>query len=330
MSKSCKRKGVVTINRRIDYESLIVKQIKFSVEAVGQPAKGSEEYLGGEKFTSVANILVSVVDVNDNSPVFLQDNYRASVLETAKWPQIVLTVSATDRDSGPFGSIGYHLSGDGSDMFEINNRSGILRIRQGANLDRERKSIYNLQATAIDNFREESDKNSDDSIVSMKSQGNGFRGGNRKTTVSVVIELIDVNDNSPKFSRDLYEIIVPESAPIGSRAGSVSAIDPDEGRNGQVYYEIAFLENFPDPREELFTIDRSTGELFVNKSLSGKGRIDPYIIHIVARDSGRESFSSHTKFSIIIGDIAANDGVPRFVRPAENEIIYLTENKITL
>ncbi|XP_053214575.1 cadherin-23-like [Panonychus citri] len=318
--------GVITINRRIDYESLIVKQIKFSVEAVGQPAKGSEEYLGGEKFTSVANILVSVVDVNDNSPVFLQDNYRASVLETAKWPQIVLTVSATDRDSGPFGSIGYHLSGDGSDMFEINNRSGILRIRQGANLDRERKSIYNLQATAIDNFREEIDKNSDDSIVSMKSQGNGFRGGNRKTTVSVVIELIDVNDNSPKFSRDLYEIIVPESAPVGSRAGSVSAIDPDEGRNGQVYYEIAFLENFPDPREELFTIDRSTGELFVNKSLSGKGRIDPYIIHIVARDSGRESFSSHTKFSIIIGDIAANDGVPRFVRPAENEIIYLTEN----
>ncbi|XP_015781899.1 cadherin-23 [Tetranychus urticae] len=322
--------GVITLNKRIDYESLVVKQIKFSVEAVGQPDKNTEEYLGGEKFTSIANILVSVSDINDNSPVFLQDVYRASIIETAKWPQIVLTVSATDRDSGSFGEIGYSLSGDGSDMFEIGNRSGILRIRQGANLDRESKANYNLQVTAFDNFRDNEDSsevNGERNSATSETRSNGgFRGIVRKTTVSITIELIDVNDNSPKFSHDLYEVIVPESAPVGSRAGSVMAIDPDEGRNGEVHYEISFLENFPDPREELFIIDRSTGELFVNKSLSGKGRSEPYLIHITARDSGREPFTSHTKFSIIIGDVAANDGIPKFVRPTEDEIIYLTEN----
>lgn len=327
-----KNSGLVTVNKRIDFEQLTVKQLKFSVEA---HAQWMDEQSGKiQSSSSIADIVVTIADINDNSPTFSQDFYRSSVMESARWPQHVLTVQASDKDSGRYGRVAFSLSGDGANLFEINNQTGAIRVKSGAILDREMKSSYNLQITAFDNVDLGGEgsglmDNQDGSVTENPYIVDGGRLSvrkHRKTTVFAKIELLDDNDNAPKFSEENYETIIPESLAVGTKISSVHATDPDVNDNGLVQYEVSFMEGFHDPRESLFRIDSGTGEIFVNSSLSGKGRSEPYILHIRAFDNGHPQQSSIAKFSIIIGDISANDGVPRFVKPAENEIIYLNEN----
>ncbi|RWS31489.1 cadherin-23-like protein [Leptotrombidium deliense] len=296
--------GVMTLNKRIDFEELSVKLLKVSVKA----KSGSLTVNSDKRPTSIANLVITVQDINDNSPIFSKDVYEASVSESAVWPKTIITLQATDKDSDEYGRIEYTVSGDGSELFEINKNTGTLSVKKGSTLDRETKSAYNLQVTATDNNRDETN-----------SQSTNLSTTQRKTSVFVKITLTDINDNPPKFSEKKYESIIPENIAIGSKVGSVAATDPDEGVNGQIQYEI-------QNSEDLFTIDSKSGEIFVAKALSGKGRNEPYFLSIKATDSGTPSLWSETHFSVVIGDISANDGIPKFLKPSQNEIVFVNEN----
>lgn len=73
----------------------------------------------------------------------------------------------------------------------------------------------------------------------------------------------------------------------------------------------------------LFTIDAITGEIKTRKDLTGRGRTDPYRLLVGATDGG--GHSGDTSLSLYIGDVSANDGVPRFIRPAAGEILTISE-----
>lgn len=291
--------GVVSLKKRIDYEDLPEKQLRFSVKA-----KGSNQLF------SVANIVINVQDINDFSPVFSQQEYSVSVLESAKYPEVVTTVKATDKDTGPFGVIRYSMSGDGSHLFEIHPVGGTISIRPNVTLDREVKDTYSLQVSATDNQGDQP----------LKSPVQ------RSTSVLVRVKLIDVNDNRPKFERARYEAVVPENAMLGFIVGRVHATDRDEGRNGEITYELVGFEETPQ-RLRLFSIDEATGIITVSNVLSGKGRREPYVIEIRANDHGtpQQQFTD-VQFLITIGDIAANDGIPVIVRPAVDEVLHVSEN----
>ena len=299
--------GIVTLNKRIDFEEMTSKQLKFSVKAIGNNLANKNK-----RPTSVANIIINVQDINDFSPQFSQDLYTASVLESAQWPQTVLTVIATDRDSGDFGSIMYSISGDGSHLFEIDAKTGTINIRKNVTLDREVRGTYNLQVTATDNYQA-GVQNDSKNVVQ------------RRTSVLVRVSLIDVNDNRPVFEQSAYDAIVPENVPIGFVVGHVKAFDKDESQNGQVIYEIMGFEESPE-RLRFFAMNKTTGVITVANHLSGKGRREPYPIDIRARDSGKRPLFSDVTFSVTIGDISANDGIPVFIKPAENEVIAVVEN----
>ncbi|KAI1280906.1 Cadherin-23 [Halotydeus destructor] len=303
--------GIVTINKRLDFEELPIKQAKFSVRAIGTGPAGSTS-----RPSSIANVIVTVIDINDNSPVFTQDMYSASVLESAEWPQTIITVSATDADSGAYGTLNYAVSGDGSHLFEINRKTGLVGIKKNVTLDRETKSVYNLQVTATDNNGVHFD---DDEVHLNPSVVQ------RRTSVLVSIRLQDSNDNAPIFERERYEAVVPENVPIGFVVSHIHATDVDEGLNGQITYEVVGFDDIPEKRR-LFEINETTGILTVAASLSGKGRPDPYEVTIKANDGGKIPLSSEVTVSIVVGDISANDGIPLFVKPAENEVVYVSEN----
>ena len=79
--------------------------------------------------------------------------------------------------------------------------------------------------------------------------------------------VLDENDNAPRFSRDVYEVIVRETIPVGLSLTHVSASDPDKGENGRVSYSIVgqarplvTIENLNDDFT-LFTINPTTGEI---------------------------------------------------------------------
>ena len=307
--------GVVSLKHRLDHEDLSDKEITFSVDA-----KGSR--FPGMKTDPIATtkIIVHVQDINDHSPVFLQDSYSAKISEDIKWPTTVLTVSARDEDSGDFGRVRYSLSGDGSHLFEIDPVSGVIRVKKDVTLDRETKSVYSIQVTATDNIREVNDSSS--SFV--QPNHSHHQQQQRSTSTLAQVTLLDVNDNRPVFDKTSYEGIVPENVPLGFIVGQVSAKDPDEGMNGMIEYEIV-----GGGTEGFFTIDSKTGVISVLQTLSGKGRKDPYVIEVRATDKAiPPQHRQHTDvvFYVTIGDITANDGIPVIVKPRAGEIIYIPEN----
>lgn len=304
--------GVVTLNKRIDYEELPEKQIRFSVKAIGNNLAGNRN----TRPSSVANILINVQDMNDFSPTFDQDRYEASISESSQWPSTVLTVHANDPDSGSFGTVRYTLSGDGSNLFSIDPVSGLISVARNVTLDREVKASYSLQVTATDNTVRPNGEKVDD-LQSSAPQ--------RSTSVLVLIKLLDVNDNKPKFEKRFYDAVVAENAAPGFVVTTITANDPDEGENGQVYYEILGFDQTP-AHLRMFAIDAESGEITVLASLAGKGRKEPYPVEIRASDRGQPQLVTDTTLNVVIGDIAANDGIPVIVKPAIGEVIYVTEN----
>lgn len=86
---------------------------------------------------SEAKVIVEVQDVNDNSPVFGQKDYKISVLESAKPSKIVLNVKATDMDSSNteqeikrgYGEVRYSLTGENANLFEIDPVLGNIQVK---------------------------------------------------------------------------------------------------------------------------------------------------------------------------------------------------------
>ncbi|XP_054723337.1 cadherin-23-like, partial [Uloborus diversus] len=289
--------GVVALNRRLDFEELPLKHVSFRVKALIGESKN-------QRF-SEAVVKINVQDINDNSPVFSQNSYTTSISESAQYPQSILTVIASDKDSQDgFGTVKYSLSGDGSDVFDIDETSGTISVKENVTLDREKQSIYNLQVTATDNPR---------------------GGANqRRTSIIVAIKILDENDNAPKFIQEIYTTVIPENVPTDFSIVTVRAMDVDNGRNGEVQYIIQ--EDLDRQSISFFAVDSETGVVTVVRPLSGKGRSEPYTVKIQAMDKGNPPLSSICHLLIVVGDISTNDGVPQFIRPTAGEVAYIHEN----
>ncbi|XP_061178872.1 cadherin EGF LAG seven-pass G-type receptor 2-like isoform X2 [Saccostrea echinata] len=194
------------IKTRVKLDRETTPSMSFAVEAHdhGQPS-----------MSTVVMVHVIILDENDNVPRFTHDNFTGSIVENAEVDRSVMQISATDEDKGNNAKISYslvHSTIPPSDHFSIDPVSGVIRVAQ--KLDRETVAVYNLKAVATD-------------------------GGvpPRSSTVGVRINIIDINDNPPKFPSKELEIRVPENTPVGSVLMKVSATDPDEGENAQVEYE---------------------------------------------------------------------------------------------
>lgn len=109
-------------NGTLDYEN--PNQRKFIVLLV------AEETETQPKLSSTATITVSVLDANDNKPSFEQESYSATVSEAALPGQYIATITAKDVDSGSFGDAGirYSLSGTGSELFHVNEQTGVITL----------------------------------------------------------------------------------------------------------------------------------------------------------------------------------------------------------
>ncbi|XP_077533203.1 cadherin 74A [Haemaphysalis longicornis] len=290
--------GAVTLNQRLDYEELPEKVLAFDVKAIIGQDKNSQK-------SSIATVIINVQDINDNSPVFSQNSYVTMVSEATQYPQTILLITATDKDTQQgYGVVRYFISGEGSDVFSINETTGALGIQEGAVLDRERQPLYNLQVTAVDNP--------------------GAPSNQRRTSVLVVIKIQDENDNPPEFSQSGYTAVVPENVPTGFSILTVRATDVDSGPNAEISY--SFVDEPEMGAITLFAINDKTGIITVIQPLSGRGRSEPYFLTVRATDGGSPELHSDVKILIIIGDVSSNDGIPRFIRPRIGEIAYVHEN----
>ena len=128
----------------LDFEQ--VRAVKFSVAAIAGDI--------GQERVSEAEVILQLIDVNDNAPVFDQGSYQVDISEDVLPLTSVVTVHAADADTGDFGKVTYDIQGEGSNEFMIGKTTGMIQVKKGSlgrsNLDREWIDSYNLRVIARD------------------------------------------------------------------------------------------------------------------------------------------------------------------------------------
>ncbi|XP_027714227.1 cadherin-23 isoform X5 [Vombatus ursinus] len=273
--------GKVIATRTVDYEE--VHWVNFTVQAAdnGSPPRAAE-----------IPVYLEIVDINDNNPIFDQPSYQESVFEDAPVGTIILTVTATDADSGPFALIEYSL-GDGEGKFGINPTTGDIYVL--SSLDRETKAHYILTALAKDNPGD-------------------IPSNRRENSVQVVIQVLDVNDCRPQFSKPQFSTSVYENEPAGTSVITMMATDQDEGENGELAYSIE------GPGVEAFQIDKDSGLVITRRPLQSYERFN---LTVVATDGGQPPLWGTTMLYVEVIDV--NDNRPVFVRPPNGTVLHILE-----
>uniref|UniRef100_A0A3Q1I2B7 Cadherin domain-containing protein n=1 Tax=Anabas testudineus TaxID=64144 RepID=A0A3Q1I2B7_ANATE len=244
---------------------------------------------GTPQRSGTVNIDITVLDANDNAPVFNQSVYKATVIENAARGTNIVTVNATDADSGSNGYITYSISNVKSniaDLLSIDEESGVLSVSGPIDFEKDKK--YELR-------------------IDAKDQG-GLTDSSK-----VVIEVIDVNDNAPVISVMSFTSPVSEDSPLGTTVGIINVKDLDSSDNGQVTCRIE--HNAP------FKVKSNLRNYYtlITDSVLDRETISEYNITVVATDRGTPPLSTRRTFNLKVSDV--NDNAPVFSQSVYSALI---------
>ncbi|CAJ1055482.1 cadherin EGF LAG seven-pass G-type receptor 3 [Xyrichtys novacula] len=259
--------GWVTVKSILDRES--VEHYFFGVEA--------RDY-GMPPLSATASVTITVMDVNDNRPEFLQKEYYARLNEDAAVGTSVVTVTAVDRDVNS--AVTYQITGGNTrNRFAISTAGGAGLVSLALPLDYKQERRYVLTVTASDRTLHD--------------------------TCQVHINITDANTHRPVFQSAHYSVSVNEDRPPGSTVVVISATDDDVGENARITY---FLEdNIPQ-----FRIDAATGAITLQAELDYEDQMT-YTLAITAKDNGIPQKSDTTYVEVNVNDV--NDNAPQFLSP---------------
>uniref|UniRef100_A0A7N9AP93 Protocadherin-16 n=1 Tax=Mastacembelus armatus TaxID=205130 RepID=A0A7N9AP93_9TELE len=262
--------GVITTTRELDTE----KQDHYTLTVYARDGGLPPNF-------AKAVVRVEVQDVNDNAPVFAKPWYGLEVPENQA-PVELCFLKATDPDSGPGGELEYRISAGNLDGdFHLHASTGALSTSRG--LDRESRAEYTLEVVATD-------------------KGSPALS----TTVTVEIKVLDVNDNSPVFSKSSYSVEVSEDAAEGTQVLEVSAVDADDDLNGKVLY---FLSR---EAHGAFTVDGNNGRISTSASLD-REKLASYSFQVFAVDLS-PSAPRNTSSQVTVTILDVNDNTPFFIQ----------------
>ncbi|MGH0159302.1 UNVERIFIED_CONTAM: hypothetical protein FKN15_036965 [Acipenser sinensis] len=321
--------GAIRTITSLDYEDKNIFHFTVQVHDMGNLQLFAE---------NAANVTIQVVDVNDCSPVFTREVYEASVLvPTYKGVEIV-TLNATDADSGPNSKIIYSITdGNIGEKFTIHPMMGVLSVQNTTNLRSSTALVQeNLSETktlaiitAIGNQINEPlfyhilnpDRRFKISRTSGVLSTTGIPFDREEQDVyDIVVEVTgeeilrvahvvvkvtveDVNDNAPMFVHLPYYALVQADADIGHAIRQVTAVDLDSGKNGQIHYYLKELH-------EYFQISPS-GDITLKNNFETDTLNAEYVITVVATDGGEPALSAEVEVPITV----MNKAMPMFEKP---------------
>ncbi|XP_026135786.1 protocadherin alpha-C2-like isoform X2 [Carassius auratus] len=246
------------------------------------------------------NIEIEIIDINDNAPKFWRDTIRLDISESTAAGERFSLSNAVDPDIGQNSIKTYYLSE--SEYFDIEIQTG----RDGSKfadlilkkpLDREKQNSHNLILTAVDG-------------------GVPARSG----TASIIVRVLDTNDNAPQFDKDSYTINLTENAPTGSLVVKLNATDRDEGSNSDIIYSYSLYTS--EKTQQAFSLNPDSGEIRVKEMINYEDfRI--YDMEIIATDKGANSLSGKCKVKILITDMNDNHpeiSIKSFTSPVKEDI----------
>ncbi|XP_073778553.1 protocadherin alpha-3-like [Danio rerio] len=267
--------GVLYVNGKIDREEVCERSTPCLINVK----------IALENPLEIHYVTVEILDVNDHAPSFPNLQMHLEIGESALPGARFQLQAARDSDSGSNSVHHYKLSHNDNFRLEVKDRGEdgkipILILQKA--LDRELTRRINLQLTAVDG-------------------GKPAKSG----TMEITINVIDINDNVPVFTKDVYSVMLNENAPIGTTVIQVNATDVDEGLNGEVVY--SFGQSVNSKVRKLFDINTITGEITVQGHLDYEDK-DSYEIDVQASDKGTVPHT--TDKSIMIKIIDVNDNAP--------------------
>ncbi|XP_075959881.1 protocadherin alpha-3-like [Anarhichas minor] len=269
------RDGVLLVNQRINREDLCAKTAPCitNLKAVV------------ENPLEMHQITVEILDVNDNSPTFPEENYTLEVLESAIVGSRFQMEGAHDLDVGLNSLQSYKLNHNQyfrleTEEFGEDGKVPFLILQRP--LDREHTAQHWLLLTANDG-------------------GKPSKSG----TINITVIVSDINDNSPVCDKQKYTITIKENTPAGTFLLTVNASDSDEGVNSEIEYSLR--SKIRGLSSEPFDLNNRTGKLTVKGGLDYEEK-QVYDIKILAADKGAVSLSTHCNVVVRVEDV--NDNQP--------------------
>ncbi|KAM4554625.1 protocadherin alpha-5-like isoform 6-T6 [Odontesthes bonariensis] len=267
--------GDLFVTERIDREELCPHVMKCPIKiqaALNNPM-------------NVHRIEVNILDVNDNSPSFIDQWHVLNISESLSPGERYPLPVAVDADIGNNAVKSYKLSQN--EHFSLDVQSGgehgvSAELVLQKVLDREKEPVIRLILTAVDG-------------------GKPPRSG----TLQLIVNIIDVNDNTPVFSKSLYKARVTENTTPGTFVIRLNATDLDEGTNSKIQYFFIKRGNI-DPTI-FFNLNSETGEITV-RARPDYEDTRAYEVRVQAMDQGAVPRSTHAKLLIEIIDV--NDNPP--------------------
>ncbi|XP_006891274.1 PREDICTED: protocadherin beta-15 [Elephantulus edwardii] len=241
--------------------------------------------------TGTALVLIDVLDINDNAPEFAQPFSRVQIAENSPLGSLIVTVSARDLDTGTNGEIVYSFFYGDEEIaktFAVNERTGEIKIIK--TLDYEKIVSYEVNIKASD--------------------GAGLSG-----KCTVIVEVLDINDNTPELIMASVISPIPENSPETTVA-LFSIQDRDSGENGRMVCSIQ--EDVPftlKPTIENFY------KLVTDGALDRETRAE-YNITIRVTDLGSPRLKTEHTIIILVSDV--NDNAPAFSQASYT--LFIREN----
>ncbi|XP_076860651.1 protocadherin beta-15-like [Brachyhypopomus gauderio] len=278
---------IIVLQKPIDRE--VIQSMKMLLSAVdgGRPSK-----------TGTMEITVTILDVNDNLPVFTKDVYSVTLNENAPIGTTVLRVNATDLDEGSNGDVMYafanNVDSELGKLFNINSVTGEIIVK--GYLDFETVGTYEIDIEA-----------SDKGIIPLT------------TDKSVAIKIVDVNDNAPEIEVTSFSSAVSEDCRPGTTVALISVTDVDSGANGKVFCFVPDDVPFkltPSSQDNIYSL--------ITTSILDREIKYEYDITITAKDAGEPPLSSVKTITVLVSDV--NDNSPLF--SLSPYTFYIMENNV--
>ncbi|XP_069812882.1 protocadherin gamma-B7-like [Dendropsophus ebraccatus] len=248
---------------------------------------------GGKPVRSgTAAVRIVVQDANDNYPVFSQKIYKVSLEENSPVGSVVLHLNASDKDEGSNAEILYsfsRISENAQQAFTMDSETGVIQTK--GELDYEATQIYEMTVEAAD-------------------------GGGLVTQCSLLIQIVDLNDNAPEITIASLSTPIPEDSAPGTLVALINVKDLDSGKYGEVNCQITDTKAL-----KLLPSSNSYYKLVTAAPLDRERSLE-YNITIIAEDEGSPPKVTKKMVHITVSDV--NDNAPVFDKPLY--ISYIPEH----
>ncbi|NXG57010.1 PCDBE protein, partial [Hemiprocne comata] len=268
--------GQIRLRKSVDYEE--TKSYEIDVQATD-----------GGGLSAHCKVEVQVEDVNDNAPELIITSFTSTLSEAAPPNTVVALFNVRDRDSGDNGRTSCELIGEQHFSTAPLAADAYALVTSEA-LDREEVAEYNVTLRARD-------------------QGSPALS----TSKTLLVRLLDVNDNAPTFTQEIYTMVLRENEPAGTSLGRLSATDADEGKNAHVRYALGTAPPGKPAAASFVSVDAEKGIVRALRPLDYE-KVRALEVAVRAVDGGSPPLSAQAVLRVVVRD--ENDNAPVVLHPA--------------